>query len=157
MKALLFLLSLLFFLHSSLIFIHSTHSLTYFSLPFCLFLPFSLSPSFPTSISSTISHQDQDGNTLLHLAVDSDEFELVEWCLHLGFSTTMHNNTGMNSLHIAARRGNYDITSRLLQVERVGEENMAQFVNSRNKFRSTPLYSAAKFGNAKVVELLLDK
>ena len=69
----------------------------------------------------------------------------------------MQNHTGMNSLHIAARRGSYDITTKLLKVERVGGGNMGQFVNSRNQFYSTPLYTAAKFGNVKVLELLLDK
>lgn len=101
--------------------------------------------------------QDQDGNTLLHLAVDTAESDLIEWCFTLGFQVRTENCCKMNCMHIAARRGDYDIAVRILEVASAEDGDMNAFVNSPNSFRSTPLYMAAKFGNVKIMEFLLDK
>lgn len=64
----------------------------------------------------------------------------------------------MNCMHIAARRGDYDVAVRILeQAKKDGDEILRSFLDSPNSDRATPLYVCAKFGNAKVMELLLDK
>lgn len=60
----------------------------------------------------------------------------------------------MNCMHIAARRGNYDIAVRILKIAAEGAKSL---VNSEDSVKSTPLYLSAKFGNENVMELLLDK
>ena len=64
----------------------------------------------------------------------------------------------MNCMHIAARRGDYDrAVSVLEQAKKDGEEIQRSFIDSPNSGRATPLYMCAKFGNAKVMELLIRK
>ena len=83
---------------------------------------------------------------------------MVEWCLCLGFNIRQKNSAGLSTLHLAARRGNYDIAVRILKAETEdGGGNIERLVNSRNNNGSTPLYAASKAGNARLVELLLDK
>lgn len=57
-------------------------------------------------------------------------------------------------MHIAARRGNYDVAVRILKVAAAEAKSL---VNSQDSVKSTPLYLAAKFGNENIMELLLDK
>ena len=105
------------------------------------------------------SLQDHEGNTLLHLAVDGENREIVEWCLELGFSLSYRNKAGMNSLHIAAKRGSCEIADRLIEHERdVGnDDSVITLLNSRNNFVATPLYLASKFNHTDVMRLLLEK
>ena len=100
--------------------------------------------------------QNSDGNTLLHLLVDGEDIEGVRLCLLLGFNLHIGNNKGFNTLHVAARRGNVVIANMLLEKEKEkGEEAFHSFVNSRNHYFASPLYLAAKFGQAKTVDLLI--
>lgn len=102
--------------------------------------------------------QNSDGNTLLHLLVDGEDIEGVQLCLLLGFNLHIGNNKGFNTLHVAARRGNVAIVNMLLDKEKAkGEETFHSFVNSHNHYFASPLYLAAKFGQAKVVELLIKR
>ena len=103
---------------------------------------------------SFIHTQDKDGNTLLHLAIDVGNSQLIRWCLDFGFKVHACNNFGTNCLHIAAKRGGYDIAQTILHRGREYEENI---VNSRNCDHSTPLYMAAVFGKVEVITLLLDQ
>ena len=61
----------------------------------------------------------------------------------------------MNCLHIAARRGDYDIAVHILR--QGSAEGVDNIVNSQNSDHSTPLYMAAMFGNVKIIKLLLHK
>lgn len=67
---------------------------------------------------------------------------------------TTRNKSKMNCMHIAARRGNYDVAVRILNVAAAEAKSL---VNSEDSVKSTPLYLAAKFGNQNIMELLLDK
>ena len=94
----------------------------------------------------------------MHLAVDNAEQELIKWCLDYGFTTRTCNNRGMNCMHIAARRGDYKIAVQILEQAREEDEDiMRSFAEVPNCDRSTPLYIAAKFGNVKIMEMLLNK
>ena len=105
-----------------------------------------------------ITYQDSEGNTLLHLAVDAADGLLVEWCFEFGFSVRLCNATRMNCMHTAARRGDYDVAVQVLkQAKKEGGEVLRSFIDLPNSVRATPLYMCAKFGNAKVMELLLEK
>lgn len=90
----------------------------------------------------------------MHLAVDNGETKMIEWCLKFGFNVTTRNKSEMNCMHIAARRGNYDVAVRILNV---AAAEVKSLVNSEDSVKSTPLYLAAKFGNQNIMELLLDK
>ncbi|CAI8040068.1 Transient receptor potential cation channel subfamily A member 1 homolog [Geodia barretti] len=101
--------------------------------------------------------KDSEGNTLLHLAVDAADGLLVEWCFEFGFSVRLCNATRMNCMHTAARRGDYDVAVQVLkQAKKEGGEVLRSFIDLPNSVRATPLYMCAKFGNAKVMELLLE-
>ena len=92
------------------------------------------------------------------MAVDATNSSIVECCLLLGFNVFSRNNRRMNCMHIAAKRGDYDIAVCILEKAREEEsESLSSFVNASSHDRSTPLYVAAKFGNMKIMELLLDK
>jgi ankyrin repeat protein len=107
-------------------------------------------PSFPEV-------KDMDGNTLLHLAVDEADNDLIGWCLAFGFRVRSKNNQQMNCMHIAARRGDYSVAVQVLeQARREEDEVLKSFIDCPNSDRATPLYMAAKFGNVKIMELLLD-
>ena len=102
--------------------------------------------------------QDSEGNTLIHLAVDAADRNLIEWCIEFGFSVRACNNTRMNCMHIAARRGDYEIAVCILeQAMKDGDEMLKTFIDFPNSDRATPLYTSAKFGSVKVMELLLEK
>ena len=103
--------------------------------------------------------QDSEGNTLLHLAIDGEDREIMEWCLELGFSLRYRNKDGMNSLHVAAKRGSYEIVDRLIEHVRDLENNdsVIELLNLRNNFVATPLYLASKFNHTDVMRLLLER
>ena len=64
----------------------------------------------------------------------------------------------MNCMHIAARRGDYSIAVQVLeQARKENDEVLKSFIDFPNSDRATPLYMGAKFGNVKVMELLLEK
>ena len=102
--------------------------------------------------------QDSDGNTLLHTAIDVGNSSVIEWCLSFGFKICSCNHRKMNCLHIAAKR-DYKIAARIMeQAQReLKNEDLTSFVNSLSHDRYTPIYIAAKFGNPKTMELLLEK
>ena len=102
--------------------------------------------------------QDSNGNTLLHTAIDVGNSNIIEWCLSFGFKVCSCNHRKMNCLHIAAKR-DYNIATRIMeQAQReLKNEDLPSFVNSLSRDRSTPIYIAAKFGNTKIMKLLLKK
>ena len=67
------------------------------------------------------------------------------------------NDQGMNCMHIAAARGDYDIAVKILEVAAKKGVTMVSFVNATSTHRSTPLYMAAQSGNDKIMKTLLDK
>ena len=103
------------------------------------------------------SLRDPDGNTLLHLVVDAEETEVVEWCLEIGMDLRTQNNTGMNSLHVAARRGCVEIAEMLLENALGLGNDIRAFLDLRDNHRASPLYLAAKFNQCGMVELLLER
>ena len=103
--------------------------------------------------------QNAEGNTLLHLAIDGEERDIVEWCLEIGFSLRYRNKGGMNSLHVAAKRGSPEIANRLIECEREqgSDVSVSEFLNLRNNLVATPLYLASMFNHTDVMRLLLEK
>ena len=89
--------------------------------------------------------------------MESAEVKVLEWCLHFGFNTWKENERGMNSLHVAAKTGCCTRAELLIRAERDAGRDVEKFINSSNKFNSTPLYIAAKFGNKGAVEWFLDQ
>ena len=101
--------------------------------------------------------QDSDGNTLLHIAVDSEESDVVDWCLELGFDIRARNKLGMNSLHVAARRESVKIARKLVEKEQELGHSVKEFIDLGNNYQATPLYLASKFNQCEVVKFLLEQ
>ena len=94
---------------------------------------------------------------MLHVAVESSDVEVLEWCLHFGFCTKAINGRKRNSLHVAASRGCYTRAELLITAEKDAGYNVLKFINSSDQYGLSPLYIAAKFGNKEVVKYFLRK
>ena len=57
----------------------------------------------------------EDGNTLLHLAVQTDTLEVVELLLSLGANPSIKNSRNETPAHTAARSGNLEILKYLVE------------------------------------------
>ena len=91
------------------------------------------------------------------MAVDSANMHVVEWCFEFGFKVNSCNIHKMNCMHVAARRGDYNITAKIIEQARKEEVDLENFVNAPSSDRTTPFYIASKFGHMKIMELLLEK
>ena len=102
--------------------------------------------------------ENSEGNTLLHIAVDSKypELEIIDWCIEAGFDIKAGNHGGFNPLHKVAKRGDRRIATALLKREKVGGDVVA-YVNSRSRNNTTPIYTAAKFNQPKMIEFLKEQ
>ncbi|HRX31233.1 MAG TPA: ankyrin repeat domain-containing protein [Tenuifilaceae bacterium] len=86
--------------------------------------------------------------TLLHIAVNSNNYEVSKWLIQKGANCNLLINN-LTPLIIAAMN-NYKKVAELLVAG--GAD-----VNFYNNNRNTPLYYAARFGNVDVVKLLIKK
>lgn len=103
------------------------------------------------------SLQDAQGNTLLNVAIDVREAEIVDWCLEVNMSLTKGNKNGMNSLHVAAIRGCVEIGRKLIGKVAGQMSTGSAFVDSVNNFQATPLYLASKHNQGRMVTFLLEQ
>lgn len=91
-----------------------------------------------------------DGNTLLHLAVDRQMEDAVKYLLEeKKMNPDQPNANGETPVHFAAKKPNTKITSML--IKKGGN------VNARDKDGNTPLHIAAANGQVKQVKKLLLK
>ena len=70
--------------------------------------------SFLTIINQPDS-SDDDGNTLLHLAVKAESLEIVDLLLTLGANPSIKNSRSETPAHVAARAGNLEILKFLVE------------------------------------------
>jgi len=113
---------------------------------------------FPTSELPVASYQkrtellnmkDKEGRTLLHLAVESADRDIVELLLNKGAKLDEKDDeSGFTALHHAARLGNRNAAELLIA--------MGADLNAKDKQGHTPLYVAANH-DYKVAELLMSK
>lgn len=92
--------------------------------------------------------RDDDGNTALHTAVDGQHYTVVDLLLRHNPKINLRNESGFSVLHLAAAGGNEAIVKLILSQADV-------VVDQPSNVDRYPLWSAAKSGFDKVVELLL--
>ena len=95
-----------------------------------------------------IDIQDEQGNTLLHLASLIDSPELIQALLDKGADVNSKTSTDLTPLHRAAMRGSLKALILLL-------DNGAQ-VNVQSNKGNTPLHTAALFGQIDAARILLN-
>jgi ankyrin repeat protein len=143
----------------------------------------SLQAKTKIDIERIVSGTDKEGNTQLHLAVQQEQLELVEFLLGDKADVNKANKKGFTSLHLAAQKGNFSICSTLLKygadvnqkfpvdrgtalhyaVHRLPTKFLELFLQNKaqidiqNYDGITALGMAARYGNEDKTTLLLEK
>ena len=92
------------------------------------------------------------GNTLLHLASEAGDLELVKFLLLKGASPAVQNADGQNSLHLACQGGHLGVLQALVSTPQ-GSSPAA--INQRDHYQCMPLHLAIENGSAQTVGFLL--
>ena len=95
-----------------------------------------------------LNEADDDGNTLLHYAVDNEHLAFVELLLEYEVDVNVVDYDQTTPLHIASLNGNLDLVKLLIKA--------GALVNKMDDQRRTPLHLAALNGDQKVLKYLLD-
>ena len=97
-----------------------------------------------------IAEQDEDGRTILHLAVLKGDFAIVEMILEqwpgIIDIRSLHKST---PLHFAASRGLPEITQ--LLIERGAD------INAKDVYERTPLHRAVEYNKTEIVRILIER
>ncbi|XP_065907268.1 uncharacterized protein [Dysidea avara] len=88
-------------------------------------------------------------NTSLHVAVDMNHLEVMQFLLSSGANVNKRNINDDTPLHLAVQHGNVQAVELLLCTE--------ADINARNKSGITPLHRAAEKGDIQLVELLVSR
>ncbi|XP_077977548.1 transient receptor potential cation channel subfamily A member 1-like [Glandiceps talaboti] len=103
---------------------------------------------FNLNYDSCMNHSDDEGSTVLHLAVARSHLKIASYCLELGADINAQKLNGYTALHIVAISGNVEISTML--IKRGADVNMADHE------KMTPLHRAAVYGKMDVIEVLLE-
>jgi ankyrin repeat protein len=95
-----------------------------------------------------LNELDEEGNALLHYAVDNEQVALVKLFLEYGADVNILGNERNTPLHFASINGHLDIMKLLIEE--------GALVNEMNDQRRTPLHLAAINGDQKIMKYLLD-
>nr|XP_033328163.1 uncharacterized protein LOC117221368 [Megalopta genalis] len=91
------------------------------------------------------------GRTLLHVAADSNQFDMVKFLVNRGLTDfNAKDNNGSTALHMAARHGYVDI------VKYLANENLVD-INAQDKNGTTVLHLAAWFGHSEIMRFLINE
>lgn len=101
------------------------------------------------TIKDILDDQDNQGQGLLHLAVDVGRYKTCRLLIDKGANVNLCRSGFVTPLHLAAATGNVDIVKLLVES---GAE-----VDAENVTSETPLHRAAVFNRADVVEFLLER
>ncbi|RZC37812.1 Ankyrin repeat domain containing protein, partial [Asbolus verrucosus] len=101
------------------------------------------------SFKKTINTKNYNDETLLHLAVNSNSYSIVNILLDSGIATDTVTNTHYkrSALHLAAENGYVDIMELLLR--------KGASINIMDRYRNTPLHICAARGDFRSAELLV--
>ena len=113
-----------------------------------------------------VNPADDKGNTLLHHAVEKENFEMVKYLLDHSDNPNPCNKTGYTPLHIAAEAGNVDILK--LICEKMGnhtpleslldiEPDQVMNMNPKAQDGMTPLRLASRNKHLRVINFLSSK
>ncbi|KAK3090273.1 hypothetical protein FSP39_010553 [Pinctada imbricata] len=98
--------------------------------------------------NKVVHQKDNEGNTALHLAIQNNQPETVEYLLKIGCDVNEHNNLNLAPLHVAAVTGNVVIAQSLLA--------SGATVDVRDTDFMTPIHRAALYDKTNVLEKLMD-
>ncbi|XP_074647625.1 uncharacterized protein LOC141903414 [Tubulanus polymorphus] len=98
-----------------------------------------------------ITKKDDDGMTVLHVAVCKGEHEPIQWLVtkYGGVLVPMKNNDGQNVLHIAAAIGNVELIRFLYSADR-------KILNDQDNCGATVIHYAAYHGQLDAIKYLID-
>lgn len=71
---------------------------------------------FKSSIDLNHKYDNQQGNTLLHEAIENENFEAVQLLIKMGVDCNLFNHRKVTGLHVAASKGQYETIRKLLVV-----------------------------------------
>lgn len=114
-------------------------------------------PNFKQKYASKLSMVDNEGNTLLHIAANEQEVDIVAFSLEFGLDPLKGNYKGVTPLHFAAMQGSEIIAQILLESERVTDVKAYIATEAAGVCRETPFYFAAKFNHPNMIEFLLNR
>ena len=89
-------------------------------------------------------------NTVMHVATESGDVEMVKVLLRCGANPSVQNDTKVAPIHIVAEHGYTDIARVLLDFD----DSCKDLLDQQHK---SPLHYAAKNNQVEIVELLLSK
>ncbi|KAK7489780.1 hypothetical protein BaRGS_00018962 [Batillaria attramentaria] len=119
-----------------------------------------------------VDERDEEGNTLLHVAADTGDLDVVKIAVKSGASLTARNNKGQNPPQLAANRKkrgkkkpgtSYECMGTLRKACRSGDQNTIKVLlctsvsvqDKDNVFGSTPLHVVCETGKTDIATLLI--
>ena len=106
---------------------------------------------------ASLAMEDGEGNTLLHIAANKEEINIVKFALEFGLNPLKGNTKGVTPLHFAAMRGNESIAKLLLDSEKISDIKSYIAVKAVGVCGETPFYFAAKFNHPNMIIFLLKR
>ena len=94
-----------------------------------------------------INSKFKEGNTVLHISVSNNKYNMCELLLDLGADIEAQNSKGRTPLHIAVLNNNKALTDLLLSYD--------ADINCVDNKQYTPLFYATILGNKEIIEMLL--
>ena len=110
--------------------------------------------------SFSVNHQDQYGNTPLHLAAARGHTDVIRalqrTAVSIALDLSVANNDGWTPLQLAAQKGHTEAVMRLLKLNPRAAFPRAVHHGERCNASLTPLHIASRHGHVKLVRSLLD-
>ena len=94
---------------------------------------------------------DDEGNSLLHLAAETEDLELIDFCLDRELNINAKNKTGERPLHVAVSAGSVGAVRRLVKA---GANPSTWFISGDEKYNL--LHIAIGFRNNEVIKAVLE-
>lgn len=109
---------------------------------------------YSQSMDNFLNSSDNEGNIVLHAAVDSGNLEAVQFCMDCNARIDVQQNDKSSPVHFAALRGELQIIQAMFQAQ---PERVASTLRLTDINGMTALHKAVIFDNVAVVQYLLDQ
>jgi ankyrin repeat protein len=98
-----------------------------------------------------VNHVNDDGRTVLYLALLKEDQDMVERLFHNGANAMCKDSHDVTPLHIACSKGNVDLVRYLIY------EGASSSINAQDSKGDTPLHIACSVNSSDVVKYLLEQ